>query len=138
MFAFPLRHQGGGGDPGVLRLARLRLGLRQLRLEHLGIHARDDLADLHEVAFVHQDFRHPPGQLGRHVHFGGLDAPVAAGEAFAEPVGSEGLPGQRGGHRERYGDHSAKRPASGVSSHRSSLISAAFAAVELESLVAER
>ncbi|MNP03437.1 hypothetical protein D3C76_953220 [compost metagenome] len=105
LLAFPLRHQRAGGELGVLLPAQFRLGLRQLGLEHLGIHARDHLAGLHEVALVDQDFRDTSGQLGRHVDLGGLDAAVAAGEAIAQPVRPECLPGECGDRGERHDDH---------------------------------
>ncbi len=119
LLAVPLGHQGGRGELGVLRLPHLGLGLGQLGLEHLGIHPRDDLAGLHEVALVDQDLRHPPGELGRDVHLGGLDAPVAAGESLAQAgrsryVCQASAPAEHGRHQHR---ETAGAPAFCVSCH---------------------
>jgi hypothetical protein len=60
------------------------------------VHARQWLAGLDEGALVDQDGLHAPGQLGGHIDLGGLDAAIAADEAFARPVVAQHLPGHQG------------------------------------------
>ncbi|MCY1454192.1 hypothetical protein D9M71_712400 [compost metagenome] len=94
LLAFALRDHGAGGEDGILRLAHLSLGLAQLGLQNLGVHACEDLLRLDEVALGDVDRDDAPGRLGRHVDLGGLDAPVATDEAIAEALGLQALPDQ--------------------------------------------
>ena len=110
LLALALGHQRGRGELGVLRLAHLSLGLGQLRLEHLSIHPRDDFAGLDEVALVDLDLGDPPGKLGRHVHLGGLDASVAAGESLAQAGRSRYLPDQHAYAEQRRHDQGTAQP----------------------------
>ncbi len=63
-----------------------------LRLQLLGVHARQDLARAHEVAFAHQDLADPARRLGRDVDLDRFDAAIAAGEACRQRVGIAVLP----------------------------------------------
>ena len=82
------------GLPGALCVGHLGAGLGQLGVDGAGVHAGDDLAGLHEVAFVHQDLGDPAGELGGHVHLDRLNAPVARHEAAIVGGRAELLPGQ--------------------------------------------
>ena len=105
LFALAHGDQGAGGEDGVLRLAHLGLGLIELCLQHFGVHPRQYLPGLNEIAFVDVDLDHSAGQLGGHVDFGGLDPPVAAGEALAEAARAHFQPGQQRHDGEHGGDH---------------------------------
>ncbi len=88
LFALALSDQRLGGKDGVFRLAHLGAGLVQLGVQHLGVHARNDLARLYEVTFVNGDFTDAAAQFGSDIDLCGFDAPVAAGEALAQAVGA--------------------------------------------------
>ncbi len=111
LLALALGNQGLGGEDGVLRLAYLGAGLVELGLQHFGVHARDDLAGLDEVAFVDADLADAPAELGRHVDLGSLDAPVAAGESVAQAIGAQLGPGQQADDDQR--DECEQHPAKG-------------------------
>jgi hypothetical protein len=51
-----------------------------LRLEHSGVHLRQDLTGLHEIALINQNFFDPPWDLGRNVDLSCFDAAVPTGE----------------------------------------------------------
>ena len=53
--AFTQAHLGTGRQLAVLRLTHLRLGLQHLRLEYLGVHARNHLPGLDELALLNLD-----------------------------------------------------------------------------------
>ncbi len=86
--AFALGDQGLRREDGILALAKLRPRLVELRLQYLGVHARQDLAGLNEIAFVDEDLQHSARALGGHVDLGGFDAPVARREALAQAAGA--------------------------------------------------
>lgn len=56
----------------------LSLGLGQLCLEDLSIHARDHFAEFDEVTFVNVDFSDTTRQFGSYIHFSGFICPLAA------------------------------------------------------------
>ena len=59
----------------------LGAGLVTLRVEHVDLHLRQWLANLHEIAFVDHDILHPTGELGGDVDLRGLNAAIAADKA---------------------------------------------------------
>ena len=103
-FALAQADLAGGGDLAILCLAQLGAGLGQLGFEHLGVHARENLAGLDEVTFVDFDAGDAPGEFGRHIHFGGFDAPVTAGEPLAQACRAQLPPGHGGQDGDAAGD----------------------------------
>ena len=91
--AFALGHQclrAGQGGHGLL-LARDGLG--QHGLQRVDLHVGQELAGGDEVALLYRDVLYAPGELGGHVHLGGLDAAIAAGEVVAWAGGAHLRPG---------------------------------------------
>lgn len=90
-FGLPLDDQrpcGVHADGGPLRL---RLGLPAAGLEFGRIHAGKDIARLHEIALVDEDFADAPRRFRRDVDIDRLDAPVPACKPFRQGSVS-GLP----------------------------------------------
>ena len=102
--ALAQRDLGACGVHAVFGLGLAGGGLIALRLQAADVHARQWLAGLDEGALVDQDGLHAPGQLGGHIDLGGLDAAIAADEAFARPVVAVAGPVEVAGAGQRQGD----------------------------------
>ena len=97
-------HLGLGTGDRSNSLLGLRLRLVALRVEHVNLHLCQHLAGFHKIAFVHHDFLHAPGELGSDVNLGGLDATVAADEAFTRAGRFQSDPSHYRDHCDNDGD----------------------------------
>ncbi|MNP41318.1 hypothetical protein D3C76_1350130 [compost metagenome] len=74
--------------PGAQHLG---LGLVALGLQGAGVHARQQLALEHLVAFVDMHVGEASGELAGNLHFGGFKPPIAHAQAFGQAV-AQGFP----------------------------------------------
>ena len=65
LFTLPRRHLGPGGGDRIFRLTQFCPRLQQLRLQHIGLNPRENLARLYEIPFAHQNLRQTSRHAGR-------------------------------------------------------------------------
>jgi hypothetical protein len=91
-------------EAGIAGLGQLRTGALDVGVQHGGVHGGQHLAGVDVVAFTHQQGLEPATGAGGDVHFRGLDAAIAAGDALRQPGRLEAMPDQPGAPRQRGGD----------------------------------
>ncbi|MNV92731.1 hypothetical protein D3C71_1873510 [compost metagenome] len=91
LFALAQLHVGFGGREVLPGTHDFGFGLVALGLQGAGVHARQQLALEHLVAFVDMHVGEASGELAGNLHFGGFQPPIAHAQAFGQAV-AQGFP----------------------------------------------
>lgn len=86
LFALAQLHIGLGGREVLLGPQHFGFGLGALGFQGAGVHARQQLALEHLVAFIDPHFGQASGDLGGDLHFGGFQATIALAQAFGQAI----------------------------------------------------
>ena len=86
LFALAQQYVGLGRGEVFLGAYHFGFGLVALGFEGAGVHACQQLALEHLVAFIDTHFGQPPGDLAGDLHFGGFQSAIAHAQALGQAI----------------------------------------------------
>ncbi|MNT25197.1 hypothetical protein D3C72_1607040 [compost metagenome] len=98
LFRLPLGDKAVGRIDCYFRTAELCFGLTLPRFQLGGVHLRQHLPGLHEIAFAHHDVLKAAGGFGGNIDLDRLDPAVAGRETGRQPLPLQLRPGKVSGN----------------------------------------